>query len=164
MPTETYDYEDLQKPNGNTNANHAIDVSLLDGVRSRRIMAFLLDYVIIAVLSMIAHVVVGILGILTLGLAWLLYVVLIPLVAIAYIGLTLGGPKQATPGMQFFAIKLIRLDGGRIDGFLAILHSIFFWVAHVTLTPFMLLVSLFSSKKRLIQDVLLGTVVIRSQY
>lgn len=158
MPTETYDYEDLQKPKGNV----AIDISLLDGVRSRRMMAFLMDYVIIAVLSVIAHVVVGILGILTFGLAWLLYAILIPLVAIAYVGLTMGGPKQATPGMHFFAIKLISLDGKRIDGFLAILHSILFWVGHVILTPFMLLISLFSSKKRLIQDVLLGTVVIRS--
>lgn len=160
MPTDTYDYEDLQKPNNNT----AINISSLQGVRSRRMMAFLMDYVIIAVLSVIAHVVVGILGILTFGIAWLLYAILIPLVAISYVGLTLGGTKQATPGMQFFAIKLVRLEGGRIDGFLAILHSILFWVGHVTLTPVALLISLFSSKKRLIQDILLGTVVIRSDY
>ena len=160
MPTKTYDYEDLKKPNN----NYAIDMSLLDGVRSRRMMAFLMDYVIIAILCVIAHLVVGVLGILTLGLAWLLYAILIPLVAIAYVGLTLGGSKQATFGMQFFSIKLSRLDGGRVDGFLAILHSILFWLGHVTLTPFMLLISLFSSKKRLIQDILLGTVVIRSDY
>lgn len=160
MPTETYDYEDLQKPSNNT----AIDMSLLDGVRSRRMMAFLLDYLIIAALCAVSYVIVGILGIVTFGVAWLLYFVLIPLVTIAYIGLTLGGVKQSTLGMRFFSIKLVRLDGQNIDGLLAILHSILFWVAHVTLTPFMLLISLFSSKKRLIQDILLGTVVIRSDY
>lgn len=154
MPTDTYDYEDLQKTNNDT----SINLSSLDGVRSRRIMAFLMDYLIIAVLSVIAHVVVGILGIITFGIAWLLYAILIPLVAITYVGLTMGGPKQATPGMQFFAIKLARLEGGHVDGFLAILHSILFWV----LTPFMLFISFFSSKKRLLQDILLGTVVIRS--
>ena len=74
----------------------------------------------------------------------------------------MGGPKQATIGMQFFALRLERLDGGKIDPTLAILHSIIFWLAHVMLTPFMLAVSLFSSKKRLIQDILLGTVVLRS--
>lgn len=160
MPTKTYNYEDLQQPdNGISNT---LDHALLDGIRSRRIMAFVADYIIIAVLSAIAYVVVGVLGVLTFGLAWLLYAVLIPLIAIAYVGLTLGGPKQATIGMQFFAIKIARLDGQKIDGMLAVLHSILFWAAHVMLTPFILLVSLFSSKKRLIQDILLGTVIIRS--
>ena len=41
-------------------------------------------------------------------------------------------------------------------------HALLFWVAHVTLTPFLLLVSLFTSRKQLLHDLLLGTVVVRS--
>lgn len=134
----------------------------LDNVRTRRVLAFLIDYALIAILSFIFGIVVFFLGILTLGLAWLLYFVLPPLVAMAYVGLTMGGPNQATPGMQFFALKIVREDGERIDPFLAVLHGVIFWVAHIVLTPFMLAVSLFSSKKRLVQDILLGTLVIRS--
>ncbi|MCB1417313.1 MAG: RDD family protein, partial [Nitratireductor sp.] len=67
-----------------------------------------------------------------------------------------------TPGMQFFSIRIERDDSAPVDFFLAILHGVIFWVAHITLTPFMLLIALFSERKRLIQDILLGTAVVRS--
>lgn len=157
----TYDYEDIN-PDNMASSGHSLSFDRLDGVRSRRIFAFLIDYLIVAVLSAIAGIVVAILGIFTFGAAWLLYAILVPLVAIAYVGFTMGGDKQATVGMQFFAIKLERLDAGIVDPTLAILHSILFWVIHSVGTPFLLLASMFSSKKRLLQDVLLGTVVVRS--
>lgn len=138
------------------------DLDRLDGVRTRRILAFLVDYLIVALLTFAAGVAVFFVGILTLGLGWLLYVVLAPLVAMAYVGLTMGGPNQATPGMNFFALRIEREDGQLVDPWLAILHGVIFWVAHIILTPFLLVVSLFSAKKRLIQDILLGTLIVRS--
>lgn len=135
---------------------------LLENVRTRRVLAFLVDYAMIAILTVMAGVVVFFLGILTLGLGWLLYLVLAPLVAMAYVGFSMGGPFQATPGMRMFAIKIIREDGAIVDPFLAVLHGVIFWVAHIILTPFLLLVSLFSNRKRLVQDMLLGTVIVRS--
>ncbi|MCB1416383.1 MAG: RDD family protein [Nitratireductor sp.] len=134
----------------------------LEGVRTRRVLAFIVDYLIVAVLTMIAMVAVFFIGILTFGLGWLLYFVLAPLVAMAYVGSTMGGPAQATPGMQFFSIRIERDDGAPVDFFLAILHGVIFWVAHITLTPFLLVVALFSERKRLVQDILLGTSVVRS--
>lgn len=133
-----------------------------EGVRTRRVLAFIVDYLIVAVLTMIAMVAVFFIGILTFGLGWLLYFVLAPLIAMAYVGSTMGGPAQATPGMQFFSIRIERDDSAPVDFFLAILHGVIFWVAHITLTPFMLLIALFSERKRLIQDILLGTAVVRS--
>ena len=134
----------------------------LEGVRTRLVLAFIVDYLIVAVLTMIAMVAVFFIGILTFGLGWLLYFVLAPLIAMAYVGSTMGGPAQATPGMQFFSIRIERDDSAPVDFFLAILHGVIFWVAHITLTPFMLLIALFSERKRLIQDILLGTAVVRS--
>lgn len=148
--------------NGPANSSGVVQPGRLEGVRSRRILAFILDYLIVGLFSIAVGISVFLLGIITLGAGWLLYFVLVPLVAITYVGLTLGGPNQATIGMQFFALRLERLDGGGVNASLAILHSILFWVAHVMLTPLMLAVSLFSTKKRLIQDILLGTVIVRS--
>jgi len=139
-----------------------LDHARLEGVRTRRMLAFIVDYLVIAALTFVAGVVVFFLGILTLGLGFLLYLVLAPLVAMAYVGFTMGSEAQATPGMQFFAIRIEREDGQRVDPFLAVLHGVIFWVAHVVLTPFLLVLSLFSSKKRLAQDMLLGTYVARS--
>lgn len=161
MAQKTYEYNDIN-PENDASTGQNLSFDLLEGVRTRRILAFLLDYVVVGILSAIAALVVGILGILTLGLGWLLYLVLVPLVAIAYVAFTMGGEKQATIGMEFFSLKLVRLDEGTIDPALAVLHSVLFWVIHVLGTPILLAASLFSSKKRLLQDLLLGTVIVRS--
>jgi uncharacterized RDD family membrane protein YckC len=145
----------------NQNSYNPIDVNRLSEVRRRRILAFFVDYLTVGILSFLAGIIVFFAGIITFGAAWLIYLVLVPLVAIAYIGMTLGGPKQATIGMQMFSLR-IEADSGRpVDPMTAIMHGIIFWAAHIMLTPFMLLVSMFSTRKRLIQDILLGTVILR---
>jgi len=134
----------------------------LDGVRTARVFAFFIDYLLIALISIPFALLIGVLGILTLGLAWGLYAVLLPLVAVVYLALTLGGPRQATMGMQFMGIRMRRLGGGRIDSILAILHGIMFWVIHSIALILPLFVTFFSSKKRLLHDVLLGVYVVRA--
>ncbi|MEE9375455.1 MAG: RDD family protein, partial [Rhizobiaceae bacterium] len=57
--------------------------------------------------------------------------------------------------------KIKKLDGSKVDPFLAILHGVLFWV--INFTVFMLAISFFSSKKRLAQDILLGTYVGRDK-
>ena len=54
----------------------------VSGIRTRRIIAFLIDAVIIAMLTFAVGVVVFFLGIVTLGLGWLLYPILWPAVAL----------------------------------------------------------------------------------
>ncbi len=139
------------------------DMSVYEGVRTRRIVAFLIDYVIIALLLIPFAIVVAILGVLTLGLGWMLFSILGPAVALLYIWNTLGGPNQATVGMGMMGIKLERLDGRPIDGMIAVVHSVLFWAGNVILTPLILLASLFLDRKRTVHDLLLGTVVTRSE-
>ena len=103
-----------------------------------------------------------ILGLLTLGLGWALYAVMLPLIAILYIGFTMGGRAQATLGMRLFDIRVARLDGQAVDPVLAVLHGVLFWASVSLLTPLVLLVSLFTRHKELLHDYLLGTVVVRN--
>jgi uncharacterized RDD family membrane protein YckC len=138
------------------------DVRAYDGVRSRRIFAFLLDYLIVGLLLIPFGILVLLLGLLTFGLAWSLFAVLGPAVALIYVWNTLGGPNQATAGMRTMGIRLDRLDGRPVDGMLAVVHTVLFWAGNVVLTPFILLVSLFADRKRTAHDLLLGTVVTRS--
>ena len=134
----------------------------MDGVRTRRIFAFLIDYLIVGLLLVPFGILVFFLGLLTFGLAWGLFGVLAPLVAIIYIWNTLGGPNQATTGMRAMGIRLDRLDGRRIDGLTAVVHSVLFWAGNVILSPLVLLVTLFADRKRTLHDLLLGTVVTRT--
>jgi uncharacterized RDD family membrane protein YckC len=138
------------------------DARLYDGVLTRRVFAFCIDYLLVGLLLIPVGILVFLLGILTLGLGWLLFGILGPLVALTYVWMTLGGPRQATKGMQWMGIRLERLDGGRVDGMLAVVHSVLFWAGNVILTPLILLAALFLDRKRTLHDLLLGTVVIRS--
>jgi uncharacterized RDD family membrane protein YckC len=138
------------------------DVRAYDGVRTRRVFAFLIDYVIVALLLVPFAILVFLLGLLTFGLGWSLFAVLAPAVALLYVWNTLGGRNQATTGMKMMGIRLERLDGKPVDGMLAIVHSVLFWAGNVVLTPLILLVTLFTTRKRALHDLLLGTAVIRS--
>ena len=138
------------------------DVRAYDGVRTRRVFACIIDYLIVGLLTIPFAILVLVLGLLTLGLGWMLFSVLVPAVAAVYIWSTLGGRDQATWGMKMMDIRLERLDGTRIDGLTAVVHTVLFWAGNVILTPLVLLVTLFSDRKRTLHDLLLGTVVSRT--
>ncbi len=137
------------------------DFRAYEGVRTRRILACALDYLIIGLLLIPFGILVFFLGLLTLSLGWALYGILAPAVALLYVWQTLGGRNQATVGMRFMGIRLDRLDGRPIDGLTAVVHTVLFWAGNVALTPLILLVTLFSDRKRTLHDILLGTVVTR---
>lgn len=135
---------------------------LYDGVRTRRIFAFLVDAVVVFLLMIVAYIVILVLGIFTLGLGWLLLPAVWPLVAILYAVLTLGGPNSATPGMRFMGIEMRTLRGGRMDYALALLHALGFWFSVAILTPLVLLVALFTARKQLLHDLVLGVIAVRA--
>lgn len=139
------------------------DWRLYEGVRTRRIIAFLFDYALVLLLVVIAVPIVAFLGIVTFGIAWLLYAILAPVVALSYVAWTVGGPEQATLGMRAMGIKLVRYDEQPIDWMTAIVHAVLFWAANAVLTPLILLVGLFMHHKRLLHDLALGTVVVRTE-
>ena len=136
---------------------------LFSGVRSRRIFAFFIDVIAIALLFGAAAVVVFFLGIFTLGLAWLFYAFLWQAVALLYVAFTLGGPAAATPGMRAMGLEMRLWYGAKPYPLLAAMHALLFWFSVALLTPLVLLVSLFSDRKRLLHDIVLGTVVINSE-
>jgi uncharacterized RDD family membrane protein YckC len=137
------------------------DVAPYEGVLKRRMLAFAIDYILIAIIVAVLGVLIGILGVLTFGLAWLLYAVLVPFVAIPYFAFSVGGPSQATPGMKAMGLKMFKDDGGQIDWLIATVHVVLFWVFNTVLTPLVLLLALFTHRKRTLHDILLSTNVQR---
>lgn len=133
-----------------------------DGVLTRRVLAFVVDYAIVAVLLVPAWVILFFFSLLTLGLGFALYPISFFLVAGAYFALTLGSPRQATPGMQVMDLAMARDDGRQMDFGIAMVHVLAFWIINSLLTPFLLLVGLFTERRRLIHDMLLGTYMVRA--
>lgn len=136
---------------------------LYEGVRTRRIFAFFFDYGLVLLLVAIAVPIVAVFGVVTFGIGWLLYAILAPMVALIYVAMTVGGQRQATLGMRLTGIKLVRYDGQRVDWMTAIVHAVLFWAANAILTPFILLVGLFTRHKRLLHDLALGMTMVRDE-
>jgi uncharacterized RDD family membrane protein YckC len=135
---------------------------LFEGLLTRRMLAFVIDYAIVLLLMIPAAVVVFFLGVLTLGLGFYLYPVLFFIIAGLYFGLSLSSYAQATPGMRVMDIMMVSDSGHPIDFLTAILHLVIFWILNSLLTPFILLAGLFTDRKRLLHDIALGTTQVRA--
>ena len=148
---------------------HAFDPAtqpeLFNGVLSKRVFAFLIDLVVITVPVLFGYLFILLFGLLTLGLGWMLFWLAWPATvvwAIVYYGATLGGPRSATIGMRVMDIELRTWYGAPGYFVLGAMHAVLFWVSVSFLTPFVVLVGLFNGRRRLLHDVVLGTVFINS--
>lgn len=144
----------------------AVSPELFEGLLARRVVAFLIDFVILAVpvlfVAMFIFVVVGV----TLGLGFFLYFLVWPgmiIWALAYYGMTLGSPRSATIGMRMMDLELRTWYGAPSYFVLGAVHAIVFWITVSALTPFVLLVCLFNDRRRCLHDILVGTVVINNE-
>lgn len=133
-----------------------IPPAALDQVRSRRILAIGLDLVLISLIT--AGVAFG-LFVLSFGLSMLVLPPLFPLVAFFYNGLTVSGPRMATPGMAFMDLEMRSMDGGPVPFLQAAAHAVLFYVT--SLLPPLLLVSLVTSDKRCLHDIVAEVIVLR---
>ena len=143
----------------------AANPELFEGVLARRCMAFLIDVTIIAIPVLFAAIFIFIFGLITLGLGWALYWLISPATviwAIVYYGMTFGGPASATIGMRVMDIEMRTWYGAPAYFVLGAVHAIVYWVTVSFLTPFILLIAFFNHRRRLLHDMLVGTIVINN--
>jgi len=136
---------------------------LFEGVLARRVIAFFIDVIVIAIPVMLAAIFILIFGFITLGLGWILFWLWWPAAviwALIYYGATLGSPHSATIGMRVMELQMRTWYGAPCYFVLGAVHAIVFWLTVSLLTPFILLVGFFNERRRLLHDILLGTVVI----
>ena len=155
--------------NGGGTQPHAFDPylqpELFRGVLTRRVFAFLIDLVVIAVPVILGYLFIAVFGLITLGIGWALFWLAWPATviwAVVYYGATLGGPYSATLGMRVMDLELRTWYGAPGYFVLGAMHAVLFWVSVSFLSPLVLLVGLFNGRRRLLHDIVLGTVVINS--
>lgn len=134
------------------------------GVLGSRLFAWIGDFVVLCFLTSIVLILLGILGIVTFGLTWLLMGGATVAVALGYAALTIGGRRQATFGMRMAGLKVETVSGGRPDALAAAVHALFFYVAAGTIGLWVLdiLCGFARSDRRLGHDLLTGLVVVRA--
>ncbi len=138
---------------------------LFDGVPARRVVAFIIDFIVICIPMILLALFIFAAGIVTLGFAFILYG-LMPAVSVVwalfYYGATLGGPRSATIGMRAMDIEMRTWYGAPAYFVLGAVHAVVFWISVSALTPFILLICFFNARRRLLHDYLLGTVIINN--
>jgi uncharacterized RDD family membrane protein YckC len=143
----------------------AANPELFEGVMARRLIAFAIDFVILAVPVAFVAMFIFAIGLVTFGLGFFLYGLMGPgmvIWALAYYGLTLGSPASATIGMRMVDIEMRTWYGSPAYFVLGAVHAIVFWITVSALTPFILLVCFFNERHRCLHDMLVGTVVINN--
>jgi uncharacterized RDD family membrane protein YckC len=148
---------------------HAFDPDLqpelFRGVLTRRVFAFLIDLVVLSVPVILGYIFIAVFGVITLGLGWALFWLAWPATivwAIVYYGASIGGPRSATMGMRVMDLELRTWYGERGYFVLGATHAVLYWVSVSFLTPLVLLVGLFNGRRRLLHDIILGTVIVNS--
>jgi uncharacterized RDD family membrane protein YckC len=134
---------------------------LFEGVLTRRVTAYIIDLFIMGFMVLVFSVVGLIAGFLTFGLAWLALVVVVPATIVLYYAVTLGSAKRATIGMQMMDIVLTPTRGQPLDGPMALVHAGVFWITAWISWPISLLFALFTPRRQMIHDLIVGTLMVR---
>ena len=74
----------------------------------------------------------------SLGLAWLLFGFVFPVVGLGYNALTIGGPKSATIGQRMMGLEVRMWFGGKVSPLIAAFHALLFWFSLVVFCPILL--------------------------
>jgi uncharacterized RDD family membrane protein YckC len=125
-----------------------------DGVIGKRSLAFVVDVIIVGVVTFV-------LGIVTLGLVWLLFPAIF-LVFLAYNAVTIGGKNSATVGQRLMDLEARMWSGEKVSPLIAAFHALLFWFAAGTLVLWFVVVfwAFFDARKRCLHDILAGMVII----
>jgi uncharacterized RDD family membrane protein YckC len=148
---------------------HAFDPymepELFRGVLIRRAIACVIDLFVIAVPIALVILFLAVFTVLTLGLGAVLFWLVSPasiVWALIYFGATMGGPHSATIGMRLMDLEVRTWYGAPCYFLLGAMHAVVFYISVSVLSPFVLLLGLFNSRRRLLHDFVLGTVVINN--
>jgi len=138
------------------------DYWLTEGVMTRRVFAWLLDVLLIALMLGALWFLLLLFGVLTLGLGLPLLGIL-PFVPFCYHLLFVAGAAAATPGQQALGLAVRRDDDlGRPSFAQAFVYTLGFYLTLAT-TGLLLLVALFTVRHRTLHDLASGLVVVRAR-
>jgi uncharacterized RDD family membrane protein YckC len=138
---------------------------LFEGVLARRVVAFVIDLIIIALPLVAAAMFIFVFGLITFGLGWALFWLLSPasvVWALFYYGVTLGGPQPATLGMRAMDLEMRTWYGAPAYFVLGAVHAIVYWISVSVLSPLILVVGFFNPRRRLLHDMVVGAVIINN--
>lgn len=136
------------------------------GVTSRRVLAYAIDVLVVAVLAVPVWFIGMFATVLSFGLLAPLQALSVALLPLAYHVFLLASPRSATVGMRAMGLRVMSLSrdsqawGGRPTLFQAMIQTVAFYGSMAVTGSLILLVVLFNPRRRTLHDWLAGTVVV----
>ena len=137
-----------------------IDPAYYRSVLWRRMVAHVVDTLIVALVMAPVIVALILTAIVTLGLIVVPLALAFVVIRALYYILYTGGANSATPGMRLLGIELRAVDGGRPGYLQSAIRTLLYYATITVFTPLILLVVLFNRQGRGVHDFLSGTVVV----
>jgi uncharacterized RDD family membrane protein YckC len=135
---------------------------LTEGVLIRRMFAWLIDVLLIGLICVALWFALMLFGLVTLGLGLPLLGIL-PFVPFCYHMLFLAGPASATLGQSALGLVVRRNDDlGRPTPVQALVSTLLFYATLAT-SGLLLLIALFTVRRRTLHDLISGLVVVRTR-
>lgn len=143
-----------------------IDLSMTRGTMTARMVAYIIDLVVIMVLTGLFYLVVGVLGLVTFGLAWFAFAIPGVVIGVLYSTLTVSSYGQGTYGMRSVGIRLLDArTGGTVPPLYAAVHALLFYCAIASgmlLLVVDVAIGFFRSDSRLGHDLITSIIAVRS--
>lgn len=131
-----------------------------EGIRLKRVLAYLIDVLIVLVLAGLWWLIGLAVSFLTLFVFWPLVVAGAALLPLAYHTCYIGGERHATLGMRALGIRVAAWNGHDPSYLQAFIQTVLFYLSVSGPQILVLLVSFFNDRGRCLHDILCGTVVV----
>ncbi len=139
-----------------------IEPQAYEGLVGRRVVAYGIDVVIIAIAAGILWLILGTATLLSFGLLAPLQAVAMVLLPFAYHIVLIAGPHSATWGMRFMDVEVRSITDGRRPTVLqAVLQVVIFYASIALTSSLILLLAFFNPRRRTLHDYAAGTIVLR---
>lgn len=133
---------------------------LYDNIRTRRVIAFIIDVIIVAALTVALWMFGSLFVVITLGAMLPLLALAASLLPLAYHTLLIGGAGHATVGMRVMGIRVACWDGSAPGYMQAAIQTVLFYLSIGVTSFLVLLLALLNDRGRCLHDFLSGCVVI----
>ena len=150
------------------NQNKVIDLpdpqsfpELFDGLLTRRLFAYMIDLFMLMFITSAMMIAAFVSGTISFGLPIPAVIFAIPASIIGYYAITLGSKRRATIGMGMMDIVLTPVRGQPLNGRRAFFHPMVFWLTFWILSPFSVAVALFTPRRQLLHDLIMGVLMVR---
>jgi len=144
---------------------HIPEATFTKGTISRRLLAYFVDFFVIACLTGAFYFAVAVLGLVTFGLAWSIFAVPGCFLAILYSALTVSSPAQGTIGMRIAGVRLVEAGTrNTVPALTAAVHALFFYISVVSVVLFFMntIIGIARTDRRFGHDLLAGIVAYRT--